>query len=178
MVKPNPIGHDQVSLNLHSSKEELCSSALVPCSVFITFILLGQFLCLPAGLHTLSLSHSPCSGAWSISVCLLEQQAICLHGSAMEGCKPHRSPSCCHHVQSKMEWGLLTLYLPGLTPPLWRTDLPWYPLPHGTTTKSFYCSYCHFLPAMCPEAFLNSAALQLPSACCIVWCASASSTTL
>lgn len=52
MVQPNPIGHDQHSLNLHSSGEGLCSSALVSWNVFITFILLGQSLCLPARLHT------------------------------------------------------------------------------------------------------------------------------
>lgn len=38
MVTPNPIGHEQISLNLYSSREGICS-ALVPCNVFITFIL-------------------------------------------------------------------------------------------------------------------------------------------
>lgn len=99
MVKPNPIGHDQGSLNLHSSGEGLCSSALVlvPWNVFITFILLGQSLCLPARLHTLSLSHSPCSGDRSILECLLEQEAISSPGPATEDCSSQRSPSCCYH---------------------------------------------------------------------------------
>lgn len=106
MVKPNPIGHDQRSLNLHSSGEGLCSSALVSWNTFITFILLGQSLCLPARLHTLSLSHSPCSGAQSISECLLEQQAISSPGQPLRAAHPtglHHAAiiESCHHLGSK-----------------------------------------------------------------------------
>lgn len=57
MVKLNPTGHGQVSLKVHTSKAEVCSSALVPCNIPIALILLGQCPCLPGRLHALSLSR-------------------------------------------------------------------------------------------------------------------------
>lgn len=103
MVKLNPVGHGQVSLNIHTFKAGVCSSALVPCNISIALILLGQCLCLSGRLHTRSLSHSLCSGSWGILVSLLKQWGVCFHWLTLADCTSHSSPSNHLCLRTKME---------------------------------------------------------------------------